>query len=52
MDEMALMNACNLYLVYVGEGVYGELKIKPFKGGVPDPINMEMLEMALSQIRG
>ena len=52
MDEMALMSACNLHLVYDGEGVYGELKIKPFKGGVPDLINMEMLEMALSQICG
>ena len=50
MDEMALMNACNLHLVYVSEGVNGELKIKPFKGGVPDPITMEKLEMALSQI--
>ena len=49
---MALMNACNVHLVYVSTGVYRVLKIKPFKGGVPDPISMEMLESALSNIRG
>ena len=52
MDEMTLMNTCHLQLVYMGVGVYGILKVKPFKGGIPNPVNMERLDQALMKIRG
>ena len=52
LSKGELFKACHVHLVYFGNGVFGELKPKPFTSTVPHPITMEKLALALKQVRG
>ena len=41
-----------MHLAYLGNGVFSEVKIKPFEGPHKDTITMEALARALNKIRG
>ena len=50
LNEIELFKACHVHLVYLGNGVFAELKAKPFKGSTPHPITMGKLPLAPQQV--
>ena len=52
ISEQELWSICHVHLAYLGNGVFVEVKIKPFEGPHKDPITMEALARALNKIRG
>ena len=50
-EEELLIN-CHVHLFYLGNGVYGQLKRKPYSQNLHDPITEEHLSEALMKIRG
>ena len=52
VSEDELWSICHVHLAYLGNGVFAEVKIKPFEGPHKDPITMEALARALNKIRG
>ena len=52
ISDDKLWSICHVHLAYLGNGVFAEVKIKPFEGPHKDPITMEALARALNKIRG
>ena len=50
LSEGELFEACQVHLVYLSNGVFGELKPKPFASTAPHPITLENLALALQQV--
>ena len=52
LSESELFEACQVHLVYLGNGVFGELKPRPFASTAPHPITLENLSLALQKVKG
>ena len=52
MQESELLRICNVALVFLGNGTFGELKAWPFEQILPNPFTLEYLQESLSKIRG
>ena len=52
ISENDLLTNCHVHLVYLGNGVYGELKRKPYSQNLHNPITDEHLSEALMKICG
>ena len=52
LSEAELFKACHVHLIYLGNGVFGELKQRPFDSSTPHPSVAEHDAMALQKICG
>ena len=52
LSEMELFEACHVHLIYLGNGVFGELKHRPFESAAPRPSVAENDEIELPKIHG
>ena len=52
VSQETLFANCHVQLVYLGNGVYGELKHKPYSKDLSNPITDEYFNEALMKIRG
>ena len=41
LDAKTLLAACHIHLVYLGNGLYGELKKRPFPSNIDNPLLKE-----------
>ena len=52
VSEAVLMFSCHILLVYMGNGIYGQLKPRPFKMRVENPFTLEHLQESLNKVKG